>query len=146
MFSRWWPRLTVVWPKSTRLTVVWPKSTRLTGSLGLINLAENLGRHSLPPLNRISSRDSTTRLEQHLLMRQRLQRWKIYSLTLLGSENSDRAKDTQCSPHCPNAVHEEADDECAHGKLKEDKLHRRCRGTVGHTPRVLQGRMKTNSY
>jgi hypothetical protein len=24
--------------------------------------AENLGRHSLPPLNRISTRDSTTRL------------------------------------------------------------------------------------
>jgi hypothetical protein len=35
--------------------------------------ADNLGRHSLPPLNRISSRDSTTRLEQHFLMRQRLQ-------------------------------------------------------------------------
>jgi hypothetical protein len=36
MFSRWW----------TRLTVDWPKSTRLTGSLGLINPAENLGRHN----------------------------------------------------------------------------------------------------
>jgi hypothetical protein len=60
MFSRWWPRL----------TVVWPKSTLLTGSLGLNNPAENLGRHSLPPLNRISSRDSTTRLEQHFLLRQ----------------------------------------------------------------------------
>jgi hypothetical protein len=54
MFSRWWPRL----------TVVWPRSTRFTGSLRLINPAENLGRHSLPPLNRVSSRDLTTRLEQ----------------------------------------------------------------------------------
>jgi hypothetical protein len=56
--------------------------------------AENLGRHSPPPLNRISSRDLTTRLEQNLLMSPRLQRLKIYSLTLLGSENSDGAKDT----------------------------------------------------
>jgi hypothetical protein len=39
-------------------------------------------------------------------MRQRLKRWKIYLLTLLGSENSDGAKDTWCSPHCLNAVHE----------------------------------------
>jgi hypothetical protein len=101
----------------------------LTEALGLTDLAENLGRHSLPPLNRISSRDSTTRLEQCLPTRQRSQRRKIYSLTLLGSENSNRAKDTWCPPHCLNAVHEEADDECVHGKLKEDKLHRRCRGT-----------------
>jgi hypothetical protein len=36
MLLRWWPRL----------TVVWPRSTRLTGSLGLINPTENLGRHS----------------------------------------------------------------------------------------------------
>jgi hypothetical protein len=73
-------------------------------------LAENLGRHSLPPLNRISSRDSASRLEKHFLMRQRLQRWKIYLLTFLDSENSDGAKDTWCSPDCLNAVHEEADD------------------------------------
>jgi hypothetical protein len=57
-------------------------------------------------------------------MRQRLQRWKIYSLTFLDSENSDGAKDTWCSPDYLNAVHEEADDECVHGKLKEDKLRR----------------------
>jgi hypothetical protein len=38
MFLRWWPRL----------TVVWPKSTRLTGSLGLNNPTENLGRHRMP--------------------------------------------------------------------------------------------------
>jgi hypothetical protein len=63
MFSRWWPRL----------TVVWPKPTLLTRSLVLIIPAENLGHHSLPPLNKISSRDSSTRLEQHFLMRQRLQ-------------------------------------------------------------------------
>jgi hypothetical protein len=62
-------------------------------------------------------------------MSQRLQRWKIYSLTLLGSEISDGAKDTWCSPHCLNAVHEEAGDGCVHEKLKEDKLRRRCRGT-----------------
>jgi hypothetical protein len=91
--------------------------------------AENLGRHSQPPLNRISSRDSTTRLEQLLPTRRRLQRWKVYSLTLLDNENSDGAKDTWCSPHRLNAVHEEADNECVHEKLKEDKLHRRCRGT-----------------
>jgi hypothetical protein len=94
------------------------------------NPTENLGRHSLPPLNRISSRDLTTRLEQHLLMSQRLQGLKIYSLTLLGSENSDGAKDTWCSPHCLNAVYEEAGDGCVHRKLKEDKLRRQCRGTL----------------
>jgi hypothetical protein len=33
------------------------------------------------------------------------------------------------SPHCFNVVHEEADDECVHGKLKEGKLRRQCRGT-----------------
>jgi hypothetical protein len=111
------------WPPFDQSQLDWP------GSLGLINPTENLGRHSLPPLNRISSRDSTTRLEQHLLMSQRLQRWKIYSLTLLGNENSDGAKDTWCSPHCLNAVHEEVGDGCAHEKLKEDKLRRWCRGT-----------------
>jgi hypothetical protein len=47
----------------------------------------------------------------------------------LDSENSDRAKDTWCSPHCLNAVHEGAGDGCVHGKLKEDKLRRQCRGT-----------------
>jgi hypothetical protein len=120
MFSRWWPRL----------TVVWPKSTRLTRSLGLINPAENLGCYSLPPLNRISPRDSTTRLDNLLTTRQRLQRWKIYSLTLLNGENSNGAKDTWCSPHCLNATHEEAGDGCVHGKLKKDKLRRRCRGTL----------------
>jgi hypothetical protein len=119
MFSRWWPRL----------TVVWPKSTRLTRSLGLNNRLKNLGRHRLPPLTRISSRDSTTRLEQHFLTRQGLQRWKIYSLIFLDSENSYRVKDTWCSPPYLNAAHGEADDECVHGKLKEDKLCRRCRGT-----------------
>jgi hypothetical protein len=119
MFSGWWPRLTVIWPKSTQLTC----------SLGLITPVENLGRHSLPPLNRISSRDSTTRLKQLLSTRQGLQRWKIYSLTFVDSENSDGAKDTWCSPHCLNAVHEEAGDGYVHGKLKEDKLHWRCRGT-----------------
>jgi hypothetical protein len=82
------------------------------------------------PLNRISSRDLTTRLEQHLIMSQRLQGLKIYLLTLLGSENSDGAKDTWCSPHCLNAVYEEAGDGCVHRKLKEDKLRRRCRGTL----------------
>jgi hypothetical protein len=56
---------------------------------------------------------------------QRLQRWKTYSLTLLDSENSDGVKDTWCSPHCLNAVHEEAGDGCVHEKLKEDKLRRR---------------------
>jgi hypothetical protein len=81
------------------------------------------------PLNRISSRDSTTRLKQLLSTRQGLQRWNIYSLTFLDSENSDGAKDTWCSPHCLNAVHEEAGDGYVHGKLKEDKLRRRCRGT-----------------
>jgi hypothetical protein len=59
----------------------------------------------------------------------RLQRWKLYSLTFLDSENSDGAKDTWDSPHCINAVHEEAGDGCVHGKLKEDELRRRCRDT-----------------
>jgi hypothetical protein len=38
-------------------------------------------------------------------------------------------KGTWNSPHCLNAVHEEAGDGCVHGKLKEDKLRRRYRGT-----------------
>jgi hypothetical protein len=101
---------------------------QLTCSLGLINRVENLGRHSLPPLNRISSWDSTTRLEQHCLTRPGLRRWKTYSLIFLDGENSDRVKDTWCSPHCLNAVHEEAGNEYVHGKLKEDKLRRQCRG------------------
>jgi hypothetical protein len=62
-------------------------------------------------------------------MRQRLQRWKIYSLTLLGSENSDRAKDTWCSSHYLNTVHEEAGDGCAHEKLKAVIFRQRCRDT-----------------
>jgi hypothetical protein len=48
----------------------------------------------------------------------------IYSLTLLDSENSNRAKDTWCPPHYLNAVHEEAGLGCVHGKLKEGKLRR----------------------
>jgi hypothetical protein len=55
--------------------------------------------------------------------------WKTYSLTLLDSENCDGAKDTLCSPHYLNTIHEEAGDGCVHGKLKEDKLRRRCRDT-----------------
>jgi hypothetical protein len=47
---------------------------------------------------------------------------EILGCDILDSENSDGAKDTRSSPHCLNAVHEEADDECVHGKLKEDKL------------------------
>jgi hypothetical protein len=49
-------------------------------------------------------------------------RRKTYSLTLLGSENSDWVKDTWCSPHSLNAVHEEACDECAHEKLRADRF------------------------
>jgi hypothetical protein len=93
------------------------------------NSGWNLGRHSLPPLNRISSWDSITRLEQHFLTGQRLQGRKIYSLIFLNNENSYRAKDTWCSPRCLNVVHEGAGDGCVHGKLKEGKLRRRCRGT-----------------
>jgi hypothetical protein len=89
----------------------------LTGSLGLINPTENLGRHSLPPLNRFDNKIRAT-----LSNKIRVTRWKTYSLIFLGSENSDREKDTWCSPHCLNAVHEEAGDEYVHGRLKEDKL------------------------
>jgi hypothetical protein len=59
----------------------------------------------------------------------RVTRWKIYLLTFLDSENSDKAKDTRCSPHCLNAVHEEAGDGCVHGKLQEGKLRRQLRDT-----------------
>jgi hypothetical protein len=52
----------------------------------------------------------------------------MHSLTFLGSENSCRAKDTRCSLHCFIAVREEEGDGCIHGKLKEGKLRRRCRG------------------
>jgi hypothetical protein len=58
----------------------------------------------------------------------KLQKWKTYSLTLL-DENLDRAKDTWCSPHCLNAVHEEANDECAHEKQRVGRFRLRCRGT-----------------
>jgi hypothetical protein len=53
----------------------------------------------------------------------------MYSLIFLDSENSDKAKDTWGSLGCLNAVHAGEDDECVHEKLKEHKLHRRCRGT-----------------
>jgi hypothetical protein len=53
----------------------------------------------------------------------------MYSLKLLRSKNSYRAKDTWGSPGCLDAVHAGEDDEYVHGKLKEDKLRRRCRGT-----------------
>jgi hypothetical protein len=57
-------------------------------------------------------------------------------LTLLGSETSDGAKDTWCSPHCLNAIHEEAGDGCVHGKLKktnaaDDAEVHRCKRPTG---------------
>jgi hypothetical protein len=94
-----------------------------------MNPTENLGRHSLPPLKRNlvprfdnkikatpSNESKVTRVDDILVYTSR-QREFIW------------AKDTWCSPHYLDAVHEEADDECIHGKLKEDKLHPRCRGT-----------------
>jgi hypothetical protein len=98
-------------------------------SLALIMLIKNLGRHSLPPLKRISSWDSTTRLEWSLQSWQGLQKEKTYPLTLIGIENSDRTKDTWCIPNCLNAVHEEAGDEYVHEKLRADRFRLRCRGT-----------------
>jgi hypothetical protein len=84
-----------------------------------MNPDKTWGITAYPPVSRISSRDSTTRIEQILPTRQGLQKRKTYSRTLLGTENSDRAKDTWCYPHCLNAVHEKAGDECVHEKLKE---------------------------
>jgi hypothetical protein len=53
----------------------------------------------------------------------------MYSLTFLGSENSYKAKDTWNSPRYFIAVREGEDDGCVHGKLKEGKFRRQCRGT-----------------
>jgi hypothetical protein len=47
--------------------------TQLIRPLALLMLIKNLGRHSLPPLGRILSRDSTTRLERSLPSWQGLQ-------------------------------------------------------------------------
>jgi hypothetical protein len=94
-----------------------------------MNPAENLGRHSLPPLSRISSRDSTTRLEQPNQQHKGYKGGRTYHHTLLDIENSNRAKDTWCSPHCLNVVHGEAGDECVPEKLKKGKFCQRCRDT-----------------
>jgi hypothetical protein len=103
--------------------------TPLIRSLALMMLIKNLGRHSLPLLNRISSRDSTTRLERCLPTCQGWQGRKIYPITLLDNESSDRTKDTWCIPRCLNAIHEEAGDECVHEKLRADRFHLWCRDT-----------------
>jgi hypothetical protein len=136
-----WPKVDQGWPKGSWGFVddVFEVMAQVDRYLTKVNTVDLLirvnnsgwkpGASQPTPLNIISSRDSTTILKQHLLMRQSLQRCKIYSLTLLDSENSDRANGTWCSTHCLNTVHEGADDECAHEKLKEDKLRRWCRGT-----------------
>jgi hypothetical protein len=59
----------------------------------------------------------------------RVTKGKTYSLTLLDIENSNGTKDIWWSPHCLNAVHEEAGDECVHEKLRADKFRLRCRDT-----------------
>jgi hypothetical protein len=102
---------------------------QLTSSLGLINPTGNLGRHSLPPLKQNLVPRFDNKIETTLSDEAKVTKWMIYSLIILGSEHSDGAKDTWNSPRCINAIHEEAGDECVHGKLKEDKLHRRCRDT-----------------
>jgi hypothetical protein len=59
--------------------MVWPTSAGLTQSirpLALMTLIKNPRRHSLPPLKRISSRDSPTSLEWSLPTWQGLQREK----------------------------------------------------------------------
>jgi hypothetical protein len=66
--------------------------TQLIRSLALMTLIKNLGRHSLPLLKGISSRDSTTRLERSLSICHGLLGRKIYPITLLDIENSDRTK------------------------------------------------------
>jgi hypothetical protein len=54
---------------------------------------------------------------------------KIYLVTFLDIENSDRTKDTWCIPRYLNAVHEGAGDECAHEKLRADRFRLWCRDT-----------------
>jgi hypothetical protein len=61
--------------------------------------------------------------------RQKLQRRKTYLLTPLCSENSDGAKDTWCSPHFLNAVHEAVGNDCVHEKLRAYRFLLRCRDT-----------------
>jgi hypothetical protein len=87
------------------------------------------GASQLTPLkqNLVPRFDNKIRANQS--NKTRVTKRKTYSLTLFDSENSNGAKGTWCSLHCLNAVYEEADNECVHGKLKEDKLHQRCRGT-----------------
>jgi hypothetical protein len=103
--------------------------TQLTRPLALMTLIKNLGRHSLPPLKGISSWDSTTRLEQSLPTWQGLQVRKIYPITLLDIENSDKTWDTWCITRCLNVVHEGVGDECVHEKLRADKFCLWCRDT-----------------
>jgi hypothetical protein len=122
-FSRWWPRFTKIWPKSTCLA--W-----LTRSVGLINPKWKPGASQPTPRkeNVVPRFDNKIRvIASNNTMDYK--RRNTYLLTLLSSENSDRTKDTWCSPHCLNDAHDEVGDECVHEKLRADRFCLRCRGT-----------------
>jgi hypothetical protein len=95
-----------------------------------MTLIKNLGRHSLSPLRRISSRDSinTIRVIPPIMIRGYKGR-KTSPLTPPNIGNSDGTKGTRCTPCCFIAVHEGAGDECAHEQLLADRFRLRYRGT-----------------
>jgi hypothetical protein len=138
VLSRVWPRVDQGWPKGV-IGDVFEVMAQVDRRLTKVNTVDRFIRVNKPDWKPGASQP--TPLKQNLVPRFdnkiratlsnkiRVTRWKTYSLIFLGSENSDREKDTWCSPHCLNAVHEEAGDEYVHGRLKEDKLRRRCRGT-----------------
>jgi hypothetical protein len=70
------------------------KVTLLTYSLGLTTPAENLGRHSLPPLKQNLVTRFDNKIRATSFNKAKVTKWKIYSLIFLGSENSGGAKDT----------------------------------------------------
>jgi hypothetical protein len=93
-------------------------------------LIKNLGRHSLPPLRRISSRDSINKIIAISFHHDKGYNERQTSpLTRPNIGNSDGTRGTRCIPYCLIAVHEGAGGECAHEQLIADKFHLRHRGT-----------------
>jgi hypothetical protein len=112
------------------LTICQPGGMWLIRSLTLIILIKNVGRHSLPPLRRISSRYSKVQEEVIPSIRTRsYQGRKVSPLSLPNIGNSDGTKDTRCTPYYLIVVHEEAGVERAHVQLIADRFRLRYRDT-----------------
>jgi hypothetical protein len=95
-----------------------------------MTLIKNQGRHNLPPLRRILSRDSINKIRViPSIMTRSYKGRKTSPLTLPSIRNSDGTKGTRCVPYSLIVVHEESGDECAHGQLMADRFRLRYRDT-----------------